>query len=327
VLKETFNNLAGSAVGAVVPALTSVLKGFVDNLPAIQNFAAGIANRAQPVLAAVVGVIRDYALPILNQLRTIFTTAVEKIVGVLEANKPALTQIWTNVRTLIASVTNVLEATLIPILRLALEKVLPAAIAVALPVLAKLTEGFRIIAAIVNAGADAVDGVKGALAGVASFVTGAWGKVKSALTGPLEAAQGPFDTFLGIVRAIAGALRDIADAASSALGWLGKVSGAAGAVKGVLGHLPHFAEGVTGFAGGLALVGERGPELVRLPAGSDVIPNHKLGPALASVAAKSGVAQAAAGLFAGATFIVRDELDAHAIGAAVASRLASLAPA
>ena len=37
--------------------------------------------------------------------------------------------------------------------------------------------------------------------------------------------------------------------------------------------LPHFAEGVIGFKGGLAVVGEKGPELVRLPKGADVIPN------------------------------------------------------
>ncbi len=40
--------------------------------------------------------------------------------------------------------------------------------------------------------------------------------------------------------------------------------------------IPGFANGVRGFRGGMALVGERGPELVRLPNGSDVIPNHKL---------------------------------------------------
>jgi len=33
-----------------------------------------------------------------------------------------------------------------------------------------------------------------------------------------------------------------------------------------------YASGVTNFAGGMALVGERGPELVNLPRGSDVIP-------------------------------------------------------
>lgn len=41
--------------------------------------------------------------------------------------------------------------------------------------------------------------------------------------------------------------------------------------------MPHFAQGVENFGGGFAVVGERGPELVRLPSGSDVIPNHRLG--------------------------------------------------
>ncbi len=37
-----------------------------------------------------------------------------------------------------------------------------------------------------------------------------------------------------------------------------------------------FAMGVDNFAGGLAMVGERGPELVNLPKGSGVVPNHRL---------------------------------------------------
>jgi len=38
-------------------------------------------------------------------------------------------------------------------------------------------------------------------------------------------------------------------------------------------HLPGLAVGVQNFAGGLAVVGEHGPEVVRLPRGADVIPN------------------------------------------------------
>lgn len=40
--------------------------------------------------------------------------------------------------------------------------------------------------------------------------------------------------------------------------------------------VPGFANGVNDFRGGMAIVGERGPELVNLPRGADVIPNHKL---------------------------------------------------
>ena len=42
-------------------------------------------------------------------------------------------------------------------------------------------------------------------------------------------------------------------------------------------RIPGFAKGVTNFSGGLAIVGEQGPELVDLPPGSDVIPNNRIG--------------------------------------------------
>lgn len=41
--------------------------------------------------------------------------------------------------------------------------------------------------------------------------------------------------------------------------------------------LPEFANGTNYAPGGLAMVGERGPELVNLPRGSQVVPNHKMG--------------------------------------------------
>lgn len=53
-----------------------------------------------------------------------------------------------------------------------------------------------------------------------------------------------------------------------------------GALSGIPGapkiHIPRFAGGVQNFSGGLAMVGERGPELVNLPRGSDVIPNGQI---------------------------------------------------
>lgn len=42
------------------------------------------------------------------------------------------------------------------------------------------------------------------------------------------------------------------------------------------GSLPHFASGVTNFTGGLALVGEQGPEIVSLPQSSNVLPNSSI---------------------------------------------------
>jgi hypothetical protein len=44
------------------------------------------------------------------------------------------------------------------------------------------------------------------------------------------------------------------------------------------GTIPGFASGVQNFSGGPAIVGERGPELVTLPRGSSVTPNHAMQP-------------------------------------------------
>lgn len=62
---------------------------------------------------------------------------------------------------------------------------------------------------------------------------------------------------------------------------LGLIEGAIkGALAGIPGigdfSLPRFAGGVRNFEGGLAIVGERGPELVNLPRNSDVIPNSRI---------------------------------------------------
>lgn len=54
---------------------------------------------------------------------------------------------------------------------------------------------------------------------------------------------------------------------------------------------PQFADGVRNFSGGEAIVGERGPEIVRLPRGSDVIPNHALGGNSVHIAAGAIVIQ------------------------------------
>jgi phage-related protein len=41
-------------------------------------------------------------------------------------------------------------------------------------------------------------------------------------------------------------------------------------------EIPQLATGVTNFGGGMALVGENGPEIVNLPRGSNVIPNREV---------------------------------------------------
>lgn len=61
---------------------------------------------------------------------------------------------------------------------------------------------------------------------------------------------------------------------------LGPIAGALGGGGGLLGGLLGFADGTSFAPGGPAIVGERGPEIVNLPRGATVTPNHALGGAV-----------------------------------------------
>ena len=116
------------------------------------------------------------------------------------------------------------------------------------------------------------------------------------------------DKALAVFRiAIDTALAVMAQARTGNL-WGAIAAGVLGAVQGGIvaaTPIPQFAGGVTGFTGGLAVVGERGPELVSLPGGSNVVTNENLNfvRSLLAVGGGSGLgaAPAAGGVSGSAT--------------------------
>lgn len=104
-----------------------------------------------------------------------------------------------------------------------------------------------------------------------------------------QAARGVRDGWVGTAQGVIGALNQMAYAFKGgdfldmlgALVGLGLQLGQAGVFgkdfAGKVSGIPAYAGGTSWHPGGMALVGERGPELVNLPRGSSVIPNHALG--------------------------------------------------
>lgn len=78
---------------------------------------------------------------------------------------------------------------------------------------------------------------------------------------------------IGVAGAVKGALKNVPFPFNLAAA----VTAGAAATSLFNSIIPKFANGVTNFGGGAALVGERGPELVTLPRGANVIPNSSLG--------------------------------------------------
>lgn len=104
------------------------------------------------------------------------------------------------------------------------------------------------------------------------FFSGLWGMLAG---GFAHAANGMYNWARDVVNGIVGFFVSLPGRVMSAIGNIGARIG--GEIKGALHglHIPGFATGVRNFSGGLALVGEQGPELVNLPAGSNVYSNKE----------------------------------------------------
>lgn len=96
---------------------------------------------------------------------------------------------------------------------------------------------------------------------------------KSGMVGALTGANSLQDALSGILKKLA---EMILNSAFDSLFGGASASRSGGWLTGLISKIPGFATGTNFAPGGLAMVGERGPELVNLPRGAQVIPNHKL---------------------------------------------------
>lgn len=102
-------------------------------------------------------------------------------------------------------------------------------------------------------------------------ISTAFSAVKASITGGKIAINSAFDSIKTKIDKVKNAFKYLRDAASNAINKIKNIK-----FPSVPSWVPGFAEGIRNFEGGLALVGEKGPELVRLPKGSDVIPNQEV---------------------------------------------------
>lgn len=103
--------------------------------------------------------------------------------------------------------------------------------------------------------------VNGGIQMVIGFIDGVWSGISGQISAPFEAA---WNTISGIFANISGAI-------SGAIGSVGDIGGALHNA-----HIPGFASGTSSAPGGMAVVGERGPEIMYVPRGAHIIPNSQL---------------------------------------------------
>jgi TP901 family phage tail tape measure protein len=272
-LAGVFTWLAGTVVPALGAALDWIAVNVIPVVLAAVDLAIAIAEdlgekfewiaeNVLPPLAELLTGIAEVVLPIvtsaLEEARKhwdlIFPLLVAMILGVVV---PAFVA-WALAAATAAIATIVaLAPILIPIIAIGLA--IAALILIWQHFGGEITNIISMLAAIVGV----------AFGAIGSAISGTWNGIVSTIRGAINTVIGMINSFIRFVNSIQIHIPAIGfgPVQTPRFDWWGLR----------LPPIPYLAEGVQGFGGGLAMVGERGPEIVELPRGSNVFP-HGTGP-------------------------------------------------
>ena len=271
-----FMNLGSTILGTVIPAFIQIRGIVVDVIqhafqvfapivekiiPPLIIFAGVLANNIangfkfiMPYVLDAAKAIGDFAKDIMDRVAPIITGVIDGITPLLQDLFTFWNAIWPGMSMVLQGVWNEIVGVI------------------------KIV--WAIISGLFKIGLDLISGNWDMVwKDMKDMLGGIWDGIKTFVSGGIQAMLGtlmgiggliytylvkPFEGALGSIGGVFSAIgKLIADA--TAFNW--------GAIPGDLHtlHIPGFADGVENFKGGWALVGEKGPELLKLPKGSDVL--------------------------------------------------------
>lgn len=290
-LQNTFNdlmeNIGQGIATSLSPFVSKVAEFVTNNGPQIQATITNIMN----VFGQLMGIVYQFGVTVWPILSNALQASIPVVKALFDA-WVAYAQYWANilgpvVQTVatffvqwilpaLRDLWSTIQVQLMPVLRDLWTQIGPILTPV-LKFLAEVLGGALIVALLAAVGALKllVLIVAGVADGVAKFIA----TIKSMAD---QVVQGFNNMVNGIRNAVGGVYDAIVSPFRNAFNWVRDNANKIGdSVKNIGGgfkiDLPHFAGGVQNFSGGMAVVGENGPELVNLPGGSDVIPNNKIG--------------------------------------------------
>jgi hypothetical protein len=315
VLLPAIVSLASYVIANLVPILGQVAQIFVTQvIPTVLAIAKYLYGTLYPAIVAIVTQVAHQLVPVFNTLIDVFRRdvlpTVQRLIAqirtqLLPALEPLIAKILVVVGFLLKLAAAILARVLPPLLRLAgfilvnlipvlvkiivvvvkvIDKILGIGIAIA-KIIGKIGEFIGKMASLARDGIghviDAVTHLPQAIAGLGPKMLNAGKALIGALLRGLSRAGGFAANFAGSVWGILkGLLNGAIDHINSAL----EFSISVGFGKHITINppdIPRLALGTRDFAGGLALVGERGPELAVLPQHTQVVPAPQTAAALA----------------------------------------------
>jgi TP901 family phage tail tape measure protein len=277
-----------AAVTAAIAIGAALYSAWQSNFGGIQTVTSAVLGAVQQVVTTVVGFVAQFwqqngdsilatGQRVWGQVQGIITTALQIVQTVVTTVLGAIASFWQQHGATIQQVasgawtviSNLVQATL---------SVIQGALTAALQIMQGdwsgalntiLSTAQSIFPNLQQIASGAITAIKGLFTigwdVVTSTVSSVWNGIQSAITGPVEAAQRVVDRVIG---AIKGVIQSGIDAVNGLINTINSIPAVPD-----LPNVPGFAGGVRNFSGGLAIVGEQGPELVNLPRGSDVYTN------------------------------------------------------
>lgn len=280
VLKNAFSFIVAVIKGDVGTSVDILVQKF-----GISEETAKAFGRRLTVLKYYLGQVKQMIVNVATVIGTIFTGDKQKMIDTLVQkfgfSKKEAEAFWKKAQKLkdeIVKLANRIKELAVKVLTKFIEMIRKAATFV----YEHRKEIMKVIEAIITFGTQSVKNVTTVVNFVVKLVK-AWidfrNKVKTKIDNIKSYATSMKDKFSGVFSSIKGFAQGVIDKFNAVKNAIG------GVIKKITGikfpkppsWFKGFAKGVTNFAGGLALVGEEGPEIVELPKGSNVIPNNKIG--------------------------------------------------
>ena len=282
--------------GTMVPALLNVGTFIRDEvIPVIGNFAGVVLETVVPAIKEVAGWISDTLVPAFHE-------TVASLKDDMQPTLVAMQEWWRDgVMPAMESIVEMVREDLVPVLlqiaEVIRDDVAPFVLQKLIPAMAKVS-GFvlsKLVPALAEVVGFILKGVVPALEEFVAKIITTWENVIIAKDFIVDNFNLIVDTITGlpgrIDSAATGMWDGIKDAFRSAINWIiDKWNGlsftlpSASFLGQTIGggtistpNIARFAYGTNFAAGGVAMVGEHGPEVVNLPRGASVTPNHRMG--------------------------------------------------
>ena len=298
-LKNAGSVMLTSLGEQALPYIQQALQGVIDKMPAMTEALGSIIDKAGPVFGQVASGISSVVTqlqPVMSQVVSTFSGAFAQAAPYLTSFKADFGTVLTAVQPVVMGLASVVSSAIPPLA--GIFSTLSGTVAAVMPIVSTIVSDVGgIISSILGDSTGAVRILQQAFVQGGTVIAGvlqtAWSIIGPILEmmAPLisyaaEAFAQGFADIVNVVQrawdligpvfdAIGSAIGAVADAVKKVTGWGGGGSGGGGSSRSGGDGVDANATGTSYFQGGWTTVGEHGPELLNLPAGSKILSSQQ----------------------------------------------------